>query len=421
MTALRIRYHSDCDYFGGCENMLVNFFCDERLAADYRVSFSYRRSAAYAEGLRSRVARPPDLVPLPVLDFHQVSGLSNDWPPPARVLYKSFLRLLMVKYWLMLFDAAVLYRSLGPEPIDILHVNNGGFPGAVSCLAAGVAGRLRGVKKIVHVVNNMAVPYDGADRWLGRPLDIVAARCVDVFVTGSERARRSLLRVLDLPESRVVSLANGIAPRRVGEEPEAVRGRLGAGGRPLIAVVAVLEPRKGHRVMLEALRRLKAEGLSPMPLTVFGGDGPLRGELERAAREFGLQDDVRFLGWASDHFSLFNAADIVALPSIGYEDFPNVTIEAMSLGKAVVATRVGGVEEQFVDGDSGLMAVPGNIEDLARVLRKACADPGLRTRLGASARTRFQERFTARAAVDRYLSLYRSLFSAAPANGTIPF
>lgn len=420
-TPPRIRYHSDCDYFGGCENMLANFFADERIAGGYQVSFSYRRSSEYAEGLLGRVERPPELIPLPVLDFHQVSALSNAWPAPARTFFKALLRLLLIKYWLMLWDFVVFYRSLGSGPVDILHVNNGGFPGAVSCLAACLAGRLRGVKKIVHVVNNMAVPYDGPDRWLDRPLDILAARCVDVFVTGSEPARRRLIEILDLPDSRVVSLANGIAPRRVLEEPDAVRRRLGIGAvRPLIAVVAVLEPRKGHKVMLEALRRLKTEGLSPMPFTVFGGSGSLRAALERTARDLGLHDDVRFIGWSSDHFSLFNAADIVGLPSVGYEDFPNVTLEAMSLGKAVVATRVGGVEEQFVDGDSGLMAAPGSVEDLARVLGTACADPALRARLGERARARFDERFTARAAVGRYLALYRSLFSAAPSNGTIP-
>jgi glycosyltransferase involved in cell wall biosynthesis len=416
----RIRYHSDCDYFGGCENMLVNLFSGDGLDGGTRVSFSYRASVPYEKGLGERVARPPELIPLGVLDFHQASAVSNAWPAPLRIVYKVLLRLLLVKYWIFLWDVAVLYRSFGPEPIDILHINNGGFPGAVSCLAAAPAGRLRGIKKIVHVVNNMAVPYDGPDRWLDRPMDLLAANCVDVFVTGSETARRSLVRVLDLPEDRVVSLANGIAPRALGEEPAALRLRLGLpAGRPLIAVVAVLERRKGHRVLLEALGRLKAEGFSPMPVVALGGDGPLRGELERQARENGLQDEVLFLGWVSDHFSLFNAADVVALPSIGYEDFPNVTLEAMSLGKAVLATRVGGVEEQLVDGESGLLAAPGSVEELAGALSRLLGDPALRQRLGARARTRFEERFTDSAAVERYRALYGSLLSARPANGTM--
>jgi glycosyltransferase involved in cell wall biosynthesis len=146
-------------------------------------------------------------------------------------------------------------------------------------------------------------------------------------------------------------------------------------------------------------------------VTVLGGDGPLRPELEALCRESGLAGDVVFLGWESRHFNLFNAADIVALPSNGDEDFPNVILEAMGLGKTVVATRVGGVEEQFADGESGLLVRPNDAADLARALGLACRDGALRERLGRAASARFRERFTAEASVDRYRELYRSLLS----------
>jgi glycosyltransferase involved in cell wall biosynthesis len=264
----------------------------------------------------------------------------------------------------------------------------------------------------VHVVNNLPVPYAGPDRWLDWPLDRLAARCADLFVTGSEQARAALVKVLGLPESRVQSLANGIASRTITEDPQSVRRRLGvAEGRPLIAVVAVLDERKGHRVLFEALAALKKEGLAPFPVTALGGDGPLREELEARVRDLGLKQDVIFLGWEPRHFDLFNAADIIALPSVGYEDFPNVTIEAMGLGKAVAATRVGGVAEQIIDEESGLLAKPGDTSGLAAILGRLCRDKDLRERLGRKARERFNERFTAEASVSRYLKLYQSLLA----------
>jgi glycosyltransferase involved in cell wall biosynthesis len=413
---IRVRYHSDCDYFAGCENMLANFFSDPRLARDFDVSFSYRASPAYEAGFQERVPRPPRLIPLSLLDFHHATQFSNSWPAPLRGLYKSLTRLLLIKYWIALWNGVLLYRSLGPEPVDIMHINNGGIPGAVSCLAAGVAARLRGIKTIVHVVNNLPVPYDGPDRWLDWPLDRLAALSASRFVTGSELACRSLIQVLRLEEGRAMSLPNGIAERAVTETPEEVRRRLGVpAGRPLIAVVAVLEERKGHRVLFEALAALKKEGLSPMPVTALGGDGILRNELEQLVPELGLEGDVLFLGWEKRHFNLFNAADIVALPSTGYEDFPNVTIEAMGLGKTVVASRVGGVPEQLEDGESGLLVTPGDVGELARALGRACRDAALRERLGRNAAKRFQERFTAQASVTRYLDLYQTLLPGAAA------
>ncbi|MBI3553490.1 MAG: glycosyltransferase family 4 protein [Elusimicrobia bacterium] len=411
---IRVRYHSDCDYFAGCENMLANFFADERLAGEGAASFSYRSSPAYEEGLKSRVPAPPRLLPVAVFDFHQISGLANSWPAPLRLLYKALTRLLLVKYWLMLWNVWRLYASMSGETIEILHINNGGFPGAASCLAAGPAARLRGIKTVVHVVNNLPRPYDGPDRWLDWPLDRLAAGSATMFVTGSAQARSTLVRALGLPEAKAVNLANGIAPRAVTEDPQALRRRLAVKDRPLLAVVAVLEPRKGHAVLFEALAKLRAEGLSPFPVTALGGDGSLRAELEALAKSLGLSDDVLFLGWEKRHFDLFNAADAVVLPSTGYEDFPNVTIEAMGLGKAVVATKVGGVSEQLEDGVSGLLAAPGDAADLARALGAVLREPGLRERLGRAARERFEERFTAEASVDRYLTLYQSLLSEAP-------
>lgn len=408
---IRVRFHSDCDYFAGCENMLANFFSDASFLREHDVSFSYRASAEYEKTLEVRVPNPPKPLPLGVVDFHQLTAPANAWPSPLRGLYKAALRLVLAKYWLFLYNVWTLYRSLGPG-IDVLHVNNGGFPGAASCLAAGVAARLRGVKAVVHVVNNLPVPYAGPDRWLDWPLDRLAAGATTVFVTASGNARRSMREVLGLPEHKTAVLPNGIAERALTEPAADVRRRLKVPeGRLLLSVVAVLEPRKGHSVLLQALARLKKEGACPLPVTALGGDGFLRPELEAQAKALGLADDVLFLGWEPRHFDLFNASDVVALPSARYEDFPNVILEAMGLAKTVVATDVGGVSEQLEDDKSGLLVKPGDVDDLTRVLTRACRDGALRERLGRAAKARFDERFTAGASVARYVTLYQDLVS----------
>lgn len=397
MTA--IHYHSDCAFFAGCENMLANFLQDERLRSAYGVTFTWRRSPEYEEGLRRRVRRPFEGRGLPLVDFYCVSTLLDSR------LYKAALRLLLVKYWLTLWNTLVLYVELGRRPVDLLHVNNGGHPGALSCMAAAFAARLRGVRT-VYVVNNVARPYGDGDRWLDYPLDRLLARSVSLFVTGSARARRSLIEVLRLDPSRAVCLPNGIAPREVTETREQTLARLVVDpSRVVLAVVAVLEERKGHAVLLRALARLKTR-----PLTVIEGRGPLLESLRAQVRELGLEADVRFVEEKAV-FNLLNAADVVALPSIGYEDFPNVTLEAMSLGKAVAASRLGGLSEQLEDGRTGLLVEPGDVDAWAAALERLTADAGLRRRLGEAAAGAFAARFTAERAVGNYLDLYRKLLN----------
>jgi glycosyltransferase involved in cell wall biosynthesis len=406
---MKIRFHSDCDYFAGCENMLANFLNDERMARELEVSFSYRGSTKYEEGLRARVRTKSPLIPLPLVDFYQISSLSNDWPAPLRVLYKILTRLLLVKYWIWLWDFARLFSSFAREKPDVVHINNGGFPGAVSCLAAAPAARLAGVPRVVHMINNLPVPYAGPDRWLDWPLDRIAVNATTKLVTASKFSNDAFARFMALSPDEAAVLPNGIADREITEEPVSVRRRLKIPeNRPLIAVVAVLEPRKGHSVLFEALASLK-KTLSPFPVTALGGDGTIRAELEEAARALGLADDVLFLGWEKKHFDLFNAADLVVLPSTGFEDFPNVILEAMSLGKPVVATKVGGIAEQIEDGKNGIVVAPGDAPALAKAVCSILKDPAFARGLGTAAAKRFRERFSAQASVARYIEFYKSL------------
>ena len=104
-----------------------------------------------------------------------------------------------------------------------------------------------------------------------------------------------------------------------------------------------------------------------------------------------------------------NAINIVVLPSVDREDFPNVILEAMCLGKPVLASRLAGTPEQIVDGETGLLVPPGKPHNLADALRKLLKDKDLCIKLGSKARDRFESNFTADIAVKRYLDLYKEL------------
>lgn len=405
MSRPRLHFHSDCPFFAGCENMLANLFADPCLRAAYEVSFSFRRGRAYEDGLRARVPSPPEMIPLPLADLYQATGVFDGLlPRPLALLWRVLTRLLLVRYWLVLYNAAVLTAALRGRGIDILHVNNGGIPGASSCVAAVVAAPLIGARRVVCVVNNLVRGHDTPDRWLDWPLDRALARSRALFVTGSRAAGERLRAVLGLAPERTRSVPNGTAMRPVTEDAASVRRRLGVPeGRALAAVVAVLEERKGHRVLLRALSLMPPES---RPFVLIEGNGPLRAELEDLMRALGLDRDVRFGGHEKNIFDLMAAADLLVLPSTGGEDFPNVTLEAMSLGRTVVASKVAGVPEQVTDGENGLLVEPGDAPGLARALERVGSDSGLRARLGAAGRRRHEEAFTARASVDRWLALY---------------
>jgi glycosyltransferase involved in cell wall biosynthesis len=390
--------------------MLANFFCDERLAATYDFSFSYRYSEAYEQGLRARVSSNLDMRPLVLKDETQFIQRASQAFPMASGLLRVAARLFLLRYWFVLLNTITIYRMLGQRTPDIVHINNGNFPGAYSCMSAVFAAKLRGVRRIVYVVNNVAIPYTTLRRRLDYPLDRLVVACVLRFVTASQFAGAELSKVLQLPHTMVSNLHNGIAPRPVTESRAEVLSRLGVDeGRVLVGVIAVLEERKGHVYLLDALRRIKSRG-GRVPLVIIEGDGPLRANLEGFVRDHCLSDDVRMIGKESKVFNLMNAMDVIVLPSVSNEDFPNVVLEAMCLGKPVIGTRLAGIPEQVVHMETGLLVETGDAEALAQALQKLAAEPELRARFGRNALLMFPKKFTAEAAVERYLGLYRQLF-----------
>jgi glycosyltransferase involved in cell wall biosynthesis len=406
-----VHFHSDCQYFAGCENMLANFFCDERLAAAYDLSFSYRYSQEYEQGFRERVRSHLDIRPLRLKDEGQLIRNVRHRLPWAAGFLQVAARVLLLRYWFVLLNTITIYRMLGRRTPDIVHINNGNYPGAYSCMSAVFAARLRGVRRIVYVVNNVAIPYSTLRRRLDYPLDRLVAGMVLQFVTASRFAGAELRKVLRLPEAKVANLHNGIAPRPATETRAETLGRLGIGGtRLLVGVVAILEERKGHIYLLDALRRIKGRG-GRMPLIIIEGEGPQRGFLENFVRVHRLGDDVRMIGRESRIFNLMNAMDVIVLPSVSHEDFPNVVLEAMCLGKPVIGTRISGIPEQIVHMETGLIVEPADAEGLAQALQQLDAEPDLRARLGSNAQLRFAHEFTAEAAVGHYLGLYRQLLS----------
>ncbi len=411
--SLKIHYHSDCPFFAGCEKMLVNFWLSDLLRSEYQVSFSYGDSARYTSGMLAHLS--PDF-PVEPLTWPPPEWPTNHFPSPFRFFSKAirFTIRLIGKYPLFAYQVWVIFSLIKKIKPDIVHLNNGGYPAAQSVRAAAVGARLAGCKSIVMAINNLAVPYQSIDRWLDYLLDRWVVHSTTTFVTGSISASERLRSVLRLNESQIQPIHNGISLRAVCEQKKDVRQRLGLPSTYsglVIGVVALMTERKGHIILIEALELLKLSepNLANKLIVWFEGDGELKEKLEQAVKGKGLSDVVKFVGEEKNIVDLINAIDALILPSVDSEDFPNVTLEAMSLGKAVIASNLAGTPEQITDGESGYLVQPRNSRDLAAKVQQLIDNPDLVAQMGQKGKARFLENFTAEVAVDRYLKLYQSM------------
>lgn len=410
---IKIHYHTDCPFFAGCENMLANFFNSDDFRKQYNVSFSYRYSESYTQGFKKRITGKLPTYPLFFPDLTNFSFLPKFLTPILRRVLTIFLRQLLIAP-VFLFQLCVLFNLLKKLKPDILHINNGGYPGALSSRAAAIAAKLAGVPSVLMVVNNMAVDYKRVSRWPDYFFDYLIGCSINLFITGSLAAASKLRIVLSLSNEKVITIHNGIANRKSSASAEANRERLGVNefSGVIFGVVALLIPRKGHQVLLDAILSLVKEKKLKDDCFKFliEGNGDLRKVLADFVKNNHLTHLVEFVGDESNIIDFMSVLDVLILPSIQDEDFPNVILEAMSLGKPVIASKLAGTIEQIVNGETGILVEPSSVEQLCEAICYCVENQHLLADMGRAGLRRFNGNFTSETVLANYSKMYNKIF-----------
>jgi glycosyltransferase involved in cell wall biosynthesis len=245
-----------------------------------------------------------------------------------------------------------------------------------------------------------------------RTLNRFAHRLADGIVVNCEAVERHLRQDFGVPARKIHVCRNGLdtsifRPRAAGDErPEALRE-----ARLVIGSVSVLRPEKSLPTLVSAFALVK--DLRPGMKLAIVGSGPVRGELESQARELGIAGQCVFEPATHDVAAWLRAIDIFVLPSTS-EAFSNSLMEALACGCAAVASNVGGNPELVRQGETGLLFLPGDAEDLGRQLKTAVLDDELRGRMAAEGSAWVAENLSREAAARRMEEIYRGYLELAP-------
>ncbi len=233
-----------------------------------------------------------------------------------------------------------------------------------------------------------------------------ALRSSDYAVMVSRATQTQFALNLGVKPSSFTVVPNGV-PVNVGN-PSRVRAEFGITERErVILAVGVLEPHKGHRILLEALGQLRSTGFNtPWRLIVAGGAGGSQHEsLLEYVRAAGLGEQVDIATNRNDVADLLSLADVFVMPSL-WEGLPMALLEAMVAGKAIVASATGGIPEAIINGREGVLVPPGDIAALADALRLVLVGQDVRGALAERAATRARKEFTVQVMADSYEALY---------------
>ena len=269
-----------------------------------------------------------------------------------------------------------------------------------------LAARLAGVPVIASALHSTGWP-DGVGR-----LNRLLTPLTDAFIGVAQPHGEHLVEHERFPAERVHVIPNGVDTQRFAPSAcvQATRAELGISpAAPVVGILAALRPEKNHTLFLNVASRIVSQ-ISDAQFIVIG-DGPERPRLQRQAAELGVDGAVHFLGNRNDVPDVLGAIDLLALTSDN-EANPVSILEAMSVGKPVVATDVGSVSESVGHGMTGLLAPAGDADTLAERMIELLNDPLLAQEMGQRGRQVVQQEWSLAAMVAGYENLIAQLYTS---------
>ena len=299
--------------------------------------------------------------------------------------------------WLVvpIFISAMLFSTLNrSRDAAIIHAN-----WATTGLVCGLAGKMAG-KPVVTTFRGADVAKVGSS-WINRLIVKLTIQLSARVSTVSKPMQESLRAMFPELSHRITHIPNGVSESffkiPVASINESTLRLVSIGG---------LIPRKWNTGILQAMDMLEV----PVKLAVVG-DGVERELLKRQAKTVGLEKQVTFLGIraAEEIPCILNESDALVLASKS-EGRPNVVVEAMASGKAVIASRLPGIEELIEHGKNGLLFEPGNAEALCEAIQLLIDNPSEVVRLGSAARkTIIDNGLSWDSCADNYTELYHQI------------
>ncbi len=309
--------------------------------------------------------------------------------PPTAVRHISVPMVRSIKPIADLWSVWKLYKLFRREQFDIVHTHCA-KPGVVGAIAA----RMAGVPLIVHTYHGLPF-FEGQS-----PIRYHEYRLFENLVC---KIRHHVFSQnhRDIPECiKMMGSPDKVSYEGNGINAEEVRARahrdikLAESDFPAsqirIALVSRLEPVKRINDFLRACALLVQDGVAIS--AVIAGCGPLESTLHRELEDLGLTGKVHMLGWATHAVSIVAASDIVALTS-EKEGIPRSLLEAMALGKPIVATDVLGTQELVVNGQTGFLTPLGEPRAIADKIKLLSSNTELRERFGQAAKVRVEKHF----------------------------
>jgi glycosyltransferase involved in cell wall biosynthesis len=383
----------------------------------FEIELAYRRYNEYEQALNNDIKQlniDVNVYPLRLFSndtlFHKINCLKV--PVIIRQLYKLPYYIIERIGVYFIFNVLTMFFFIRRTKPEIIHINNGGYPGASSCNQLVLAGKWCGIDKIVYQVNNIAFP---AKDFLAGMYDKMIGKHIKYFITASAKAKSALADNRGFDTQKIKQIPNTVIVEQVKRSRQDILKELGWDENVFLLIqVAFLTKRKGQIYLLQALNEIRKEDTSLYEKIklILVGNGEDEHILQQYVTDNRMEGNVFMAGYRTDSVDFINASDAFVLPSVSNEDMPLVMLTAMGLGKVIISTRLAGISEAIVDAENGILVDndPFRLtEELKRAITELYNNPDLTVKYGRNAKLIFDQRYSENAYGQQLSMLYGSL------------
>ena len=358
MIKPKVLVFSDCYIYGGSEKLMSFLLKNNLLNKEFELLYSYRTHREYRkglnnEGLNNRVNNYPLFLFSNNTVFHQIDCLKS--PKIIKRIFKiPFFILDKLKIYFLWNFFNFLFLLIKTKP-NIIHVNNGGYPGAVTCNLIILVNFLTLKTKVIYQINNQAKKQK---HYFDKVYDNFINKNVNYFINASFSAKQQLIEKRNFNSNKILIVNNCSPLLKIKESRAEILNDLKL---PLdcflILEVAFLTERKGQKYLIEALFDLynKNKLSKEKVFCAFIGNGENETFLRNQIDQLNLSSNVFLLGYKNNTEDYISACDLFILPSIKDEDMPLVLLSALGYGKPIITTDLAGIKQVIISGENGVL------------------------------------------------------------------
>ncbi len=321
-----------------------------------------------------------------------------------------------ISRWDRLKAVIKLSRFLKKRKIKIVH----SFQFDVDILGA-IAAKLAGVPVVIsHIAGESYLTWFRKYKWRYR---VISRFFIGKYIACSKFLAGQFISSCNVNNAKVLTIQNCVDEGRFlsphGKDEKGLREELGLGNEGIvIGCVANFSPDKGHRYLIDAIPKITS--LFPnIKIILIGRFSPLKEGLIEQAKTLGVLANLIFLDFHLNIEEVLDLMDIFVLPSSS-EGLPVAILEAMYMAKPVVATRIDGIPEAVIEGETGILVPPRNSGELAKAIVSLLSDRNKAREMGRMGRERCLKEFSSSVLIRKVEDLYESSLNEKDANSCFP-